>query len=67
MLVHRAAVAADDVSSIALGFVVAFIAGVIVVRYLLGFVSRHGYALFGWWRIVVGGIGLGALLMNQAL
>ncbi len=50
-----------DVTSIALGFVVAFIAGVIVVRYLLEYVSRHGFALFAWWRILVGGAGLGAL------
>ncbi len=55
--------AVDDVTSIALGFVTAFIAGVLVVRYLLAFVSRHGYALFGWWRIIVGGIALGALLV----
>lgn len=47
--------------SIALGFVTAFVAAVFVVRYLLGYVSRHGYALFGWWRILVGGVGLGAL------
>jgi undecaprenyl-diphosphatase len=53
----------DDVTSIALGFVTAFIAGVFVVRYLLNFVSRHGYALFGWWRIIVGGVALGALLV----
>ena len=51
----------QDVQSIALGFAVAFIAGVLVVRYLLDFVSRHGFALFAWWRILVGGIGLGAL------
>jgi undecaprenyl-diphosphatase len=50
-----------DVKSIALGFAVAFIAGVLVVRYLLDFVGRHGFAPFAWWRIVVGGIGLGAL------
>jgi undecaprenyl-diphosphatase len=52
---------ADDVRSIALGFVVSFVAGVIVVRYLLDFVSRHGFGLFAWWRILVGGMGLGAL------
>jgi undecaprenyl-diphosphatase len=51
----------DDIGSIALGFVVAFIAGALVVRYLLDFVSRHGFAPFAWWRIVVGGMGLGAL------
>ncbi|MDX2289214.1 MAG: undecaprenyl-diphosphate phosphatase [Hyphomicrobiaceae bacterium] len=52
---------AGDATNIVIGFVTAFIAGVIVVRYLLDFVSRHGYALFGWWRIIVGGVGLGAL------
>jgi len=51
----------DDLKSIALGFVVSFLAGVLVVRYLLDFVSRHGFAPFGWWRILVGGMGLGAL------
>ncbi|WP_370160462.1 undecaprenyl-diphosphate phosphatase [Limimaricola soesokkakensis] len=44
---------------IAIGFVVAFVTAVVVVKWLLGYVSRHGYALFGWWRIV---IGAGALL-----
>jgi undecaprenyl-diphosphatase len=52
-----------DVQSIALGFVVAFIAGVVVVRYLLDFVSNHGFAPFAWWRILVGGMGLGALFV----
>ena len=52
-----------DVQSIALGFVVAFIAGVLVVRYLLDFVSSHGFAPFAWWRILVGGMGLGALVV----
>jgi undecaprenyl-diphosphatase len=50
--------AADDVAAIIVGFVMAFIAGVIVVRSLLDFVSKHGFALFAWWRILVGTIGL---------
>ncbi len=54
---------AAAMQSIAIGFVVAFLAGVVVVRYLLEFVSRYGFAPFAWWRIVVGGMGLGALLM----
>jgi undecaprenyl-diphosphatase len=57
----------EDVKSIAIGFVVSFIAGVFVVRYLLDFVSRHGFAPFGWWRIVVGGMGLGALAVTRVL
>ncbi len=56
-----AILAPEDVKNIALGFVVSFIAGVVVVRYLLDFVSRHGFAPFAWWRIFIGGMGLGAL------
>jgi undecaprenyl-diphosphatase len=53
----------DDTLNIALGFAVSFVAGVLVVRYLLDFVSRHGFAPFAWWRIIVGGLGLGALVV----
>src|SRR5262245_32060440 len=56
-----AILAPEDIKSIALGFVVSFVAGVVVVRYLLDFVSRHGFAPFAWWRIFIGGMGLGAL------
>ncbi len=49
---------------IAIGFAAAFIMAVLVVRWLLGYVSRHGYALFGWWRIIVGTAALVALGMG---
>lgn len=53
---------ASDAGVIAVGFVMAFLAAVLVVRGLLDYVSRHGLALFGWWRIAIGGITLVALL-----
>ncbi len=46
---------------IAIGFVVAFITAVIVVKWFLSYITRHGFALFGWWRIIVGGAALLAL------
>jgi undecaprenyl-diphosphatase len=49
---------------IAIGFVMAFISAVLVVKWLLGYVSRNGYALFGWWRIIVGGVAIIALSMG---
>lgn len=60
---NRDILSAADLPVIAAGFVMAFVAAVVVVRFLLDYVSRHGYALFGWWRIAVGGVGLIALLM----
>ena len=60
---NHASLSFGDIENIAIGFVVAFVTGVLVVRYLLDFVSSHGFAPFAWWRILVGGIGLGALLV----
>lgn len=51
----------DDMTLIGLGFASAFITGVIVVRYVLDFISERGLSFFGWWRILVGGLGLGAM------
>src|SRR5215470_5597204 len=49
---------------IAVGFAVSFICGWFVVKTLLGYVSRHGFALFAWWRIIVGALGLLALFIG---
>jgi undecaprenyl-diphosphatase len=49
---------------IVVGFVVAFVTAVIVVRWVLDFISRRGYALFGWWRIIVGSAALAALVLG---
>lgn len=51
----------QDAVQIGVGFVAAFIAAVIVVRYALAFIGQHGLAPFGWWRIIVGVAGLAAL------
>jgi undecaprenyl-diphosphatase len=53
-----------DVWQIAVGFAVAFATAVIVVRWVLSYISRNGYALFGWWRIIVGSAALVALWMG---
>ena len=49
---------------IAIGFGVAFLTAVLVVRWVLSYVGRNGYALFGWWRIIVGFAALGALSLG---
>jgi undecaprenyl-diphosphatase len=58
---NRNILSAADLPVIATGFIAAFVVAVFVVRYLLDYVSRHGYALFGWWRLIVGVLGLIAL------
>lgn len=61
---NRDVLDAGALNEIAIGFVMAFISAVLVVRWLLGYVSRHGYALFGWWRIIVGTVALMALSLG---
>ncbi len=51
----------EDALQIGVGFVMAFITAVIVVRYALTFIGRHGFTPFAWWRIIVGTAGLCAL------
>ena len=36
----------------------------IVVKTFLGYVQRHGFALFAWWRVIVGSLGLIALALG---
>lgn len=52
-----------DALPIGVGFVVAFVTAVAVVKYALDFIGRHGFAPFAWWRIVVGTLGLAALMV----
>ena len=61
---NRDVLDASAMGEIAVGFGVAFVAAVLVVKWLLGYVSRNGYALFGWWRIIVGGAAILALWLG---
>lgn len=63
---NRDILSAADLPIIAAGFVSAFVVAVLVVRSLLAYVSQYGYALFGWWRIVVGTAGLIGLWLTAA-
>lgn len=55
---NREILDAAALSNVAVGFGCAFISAVLVVRWLLGYVSQRGYGLFAWWRIIVGTLAL---------
>lgn len=46
--------AGDGIPLIALGFVISFVSALFVVETLIGFISKHGFAPFAWYRIAVG-------------
>jgi undecaprenyl-diphosphatase len=49
---------------VAVGFAVSFVTAWIVVKSLLDYVTRHGFALFAWWRVIVGSLGLIGLALG---
>ncbi len=61
---NREVIDLSAMTEIAIGFAMAFVSALFVVKWLLGYVQRHGYALFGWWRIAVGCIALLALVLG---
>jgi undecaprenyl-diphosphatase len=58
---NREALTMNDAGMIAIGFVAAFLSAMVVVRTFVGFVGRHGFAPFGWYRIAVGSLMLALL------
>jgi undecaprenyl-diphosphatase len=55
---NRALLEFSDIGEMAIGFATAFVVAILVVRWVLAYVGRNGFAVFGWWRIVVGTLAL---------
>lgn len=58
MLKEGAAIPADQMLNIAVGFVVSFIVAMIVIKAFMAIVTRFGFGPFAWYRIIVGGAAL---------
>jgi undecaprenyl-diphosphatase len=63
---NRATLSADGAELIAVGFVVAFLVALAAVKWMISFISRHGFAPFAYYRIVIGLVMLGILWARMA-
>jgi undecaprenyl-diphosphatase len=54
LLKSRGALGAADIPAFTVGFVVSFVSALIVVKAFLGFISRHSFRAFAWYRIALG-------------
>lgn len=59
---NRHGLTPDGAALIGFGFVVAFLAALLVVRALVAYVGRNGFAVFAYYRIALGAVALAALL-----
>lgn len=55
---------ADSATLIGVGSVAAFVAALLVVRWALDFIARHGFTPFAWYRIALGGVILAVLALR---
>ena len=44
----------EHIKLLAVGNVVAFIVAIIAIKFFIGFLQKHGFRLFGWYRIIAG-------------
>lgn len=49
------------------GCVIAFVVAIFAMKWFVGFLTKYGFKLFGWYRIIVGGIILVPLLTGHSL
>ncbi len=53
----------DHVQILLIGNLVAFVVAILAIKFFIGFLQKHGFRLFGWYRIIAGII-LFALIMT---
>lgn len=59
-------ISAGDLKLYALGNAVAFVVAILAIRFFVGFLQRHGFRLFGYYR-VIGGLILLALILTGVI
>ena len=57
----------NNLGTLILGNVVAFIVAMLAIKFFISFVTKYGFKAFGWYRIVVGGAILLMLLTGHNL
>ena len=43
-----------ELAILLVGMVVAFVVSILVIRFLMDFIKKHNFVVFGWYRIVLG-------------
>ncbi len=57
----------NNMGSLIIGNVVAFLVALLAIKFFIRFVTKYGFRAFGWYRIIVGGIILILLLTGHEL
>jgi undecaprenyl-diphosphatase len=44
----------DNLIMLAIGNLIAFVVAIIAIKFFIGYLQKHGFRLFGWYRIIAG-------------
>ena len=54
----------SEIAILLTGMIVAFIVSILVIRFLMSYIKKHDFKVFGWYRIVLGIIVLGCFFFH---
>lgn len=54
-----------EMTYLLVGMAVAFVVSILSIKFLLGYIKKHNFKVFGWYRILLGGIVLMYFMLNQ--
>ena len=55
-----------EIAMLAVGCVVAFVVSIIAIKFLMGYIKKNDFKVFGWYRIILGVLVLGYFLLTSA-
>jgi undecaprenyl-diphosphatase len=55
----------NNLIALGLGNLVAFIVAMLAIKFFIGYLQKHGFRLFGWYRVIAGTILLALVLMQK--
>lgn len=53
----------EELIVLILGSVVAFLVSILVIKFLMGYIKKHDFRAFGWYRIILGIVVIGLLVL----
>lgn len=56
LLKEHDAITSDTIGTLVLGNIVAFVVGMIAIKFFIQFLTKHGFLVFGYYRIILGAI-----------
>ena len=55
-----------EIAMLGVGCVVAFVISIIAIKFLMGYIKKNDFKVFGWYRIILGVLVLGYFLLTSA-